>query len=296
MTTGHTQRDLGLASDRPAAPFLKWAGGKSKLVGQLEPLLPPEFGRYIEPFVGGGAVFFHLHNTGRLAGGAVLADLNAELMNCYRVVQDHTGLAELIERLRRHARHALDKDYYYRVRAWDRKPGYANRGPAERAARTIFLNKTCYNGLYRQNSKAQFNVPYGKWSRPPRVLNEANLHACDRALQAAELHNEGFEACLDWARPGDFVYLDPPYDPLSPTASFTTYTGATFGRRDQERVASVFRDLDGRGCRLLLSNSDTPLIRRLYQGFRSETILARRAINSNASRRGPIPELAVMNY
>ena len=296
MTTGHTQRDLGLAPDRPAAPFLKWAGGKGKLVGQLEPLLPPEFGRYIEPFAGGGAVFFHLHNAGRLAGRAVLADLNAELMNCYRVVRDRACLAELIERLRRHAGHALDRDYYYRVRAWDRKPGYARRSPAERAARTIFLNKTCYNGLYRENSKAQFNVPYGKWRRPPRVLDEANLRACHRALQAAELHNEGFEACLDWARPGDFAYLDPPYDPLSSTASFTTYTGATFGRRDQERVASLFRELDGRGCRLLLSNSDTPLIRGLYRGFRTETILARRSINSNAWRRGPIAELAVMNY
>jgi len=168
--------------------------------------------------------------------------------------------------------------------------------PVERAARTIFLNHTCYNGLYRLNSRGQFNVPYGKWSRPPRVFAEANLWACHRALQGVELRCEGFEACIEQARAGDFVYLDPPYDPLSATSSFTTYTGVEFRERDQERLAEAFRELDARGCLVLLSNSATPLIRRLYRGFRVDTLLAARAISSKADGRGKVEELAVRNY
>lgn len=289
--------DLGFGEGPPASPFLKWAGGKGQLLAQLEPLLPKRFGRYIEPFVGGGALFFHLHNLGRITKGAILSDLNAELINCYRVVRDAAALRELAERLREHAAHVSDSAYYYRVRAWDRQAGFADRrSPVERAARTIFLNHACYNGLYRLNRKGQFNVPYGKWSRPPGLFDEGNLWACHRALQDADLHEEGFEASLERAKAGDFVYLDPPYDPLSATASFTAYTGAEFRRADQERLAEAFRALDARGCLVLLSNSATPLIRSLYSSYRMSTLLAARAISSKADRRGKIEELAVRNY
>ena len=280
-----------------ASPFLKWAGGKRQLLRQLEPLLPPTFGRYIEPFVGSGALFFHLSGMGRIAQGALLSDLNVELMNCYRVLQDEAGLAELIPLLRGHARHVAESEYYYRVRAWDRAPDFCQAwSPVERAARTIFLNHACYNGLYRLNRRGQFNVPYGKWSRPPRLFDQANLWACHRALQGVELREESFERCLDWAKVGDLVYFDPPYHPLSPTSSFTTYTGTEFREPQQRRLAEVFRVLDARGCLLLLSNSATPLIRRLYDGYRIETVLASRAINSKAGGRGKIAEVVVRNY
>jgi len=292
--TDGRENGLGIA---PASPFLKWAGGKGQLLGQLTPLLPERFERYVEPFVGGGALFLHLHSLGRITNGALLNDANAELMNCYRVVQDAACLPGLIERLRKHAAHVSDADYYYRVRAWDREPGFLDcHSPVERAARTIFLNHACYNGLYRLNSRGQFNVPYGKWRRPPRLFDEANLRACHRALQGVELRSQGFEACLEQARAGDFVYLDPPYDPLSATSSFTTYTGVEFRQHDQERLAEAFRALDARGCLVLLSNSATPLIRRLYRGFRPDTLLAARAISSKADGRGKIEELAVRNY
>jgi len=281
----------------PASPFVKWAGGKAQLLGQLEPLLPKQFGRYIEPFVGGGALFFHLYNLGRITKGAILSDLNAELMNCYRVLRHKARVAELIELLRRHARRVMDADYYYRVRAWDRQRDFLERrSPVERAARTIFLNHACYNGLYRLNSKGQFNVPYGKWARPPRLFNEDNLWACRRALQGIKVHQESFESCIEWAEKGDFIYLDPPYDPLSPTSSFTTYTGAVFGTGDQRGLADVFRDLDEFGCLLLLTNSATPLIRRIYRGYRMESLLAARPISCKGTGRGKIQELAVLNY
>jgi len=290
------QAKLDLEAARPAAPFVKWAGGKSRLLGQLEPLLPAAFDRHLEPFLGGGAVFFHLHNVRRLPQGALLSDLNPELINCYRVLQDERALPGLIDCLRSHQRHAMEKDYYYQLRAQDREPGFPTRGPIERAARTIFLNHTCYNGLYRLNSKGQFNVPYGKWTRPPRIFDEDNLWACHRALKGAELGEESFEACLERARKGDFVYLDPPYHPLSPTSSFTTYTGSEFRERDQRRLAEAFRALDERGCLVMLSNSAAPLIRRLYRGFRFETVQAARAISCKGKGRGRIDELVVLNY
>ena len=297
MSDAAGQRQLGLTAPARAQPFVKWAGGKGRLLGQLAPLLPPRFARYVEAFAGGGALFFHLHNLERLHRGALLNDLNPELMNCYRVIQDQASLPHLITRLRDHAAHVAEADYYYRVRALDRAPDYRDRhGPVERAARTLFLNHTCYNGLYRLNRRGQFNVPYGKWSRPPRIFREASLWACHGALQGVELCQEGFAPLLDRARPGDFVYLDPPYHPLSPTSSFTTYNGVAFGEAAQRRLAAAFEALDARGCLVLLSNSATPLIRGLYHRHRGETLLAPRAINSKPTGRGKIEEVAVRNY
>lgn len=284
-----------LDSSRPArtAPFLKWAGGKGQLLAQFEPYWPAEFGRYFEPFLGGGAVFFHLHNTGRLAGKeVVLVDRLEELINCFRVVRDR--VEALIAALARHEPHKLDREYYGRVRAWDRDPDYARRDAVERAARLLFLNRTCYNGLYRVNRRGQFNVPLGRY-RNPRVCDAVNLRAAAGALQGVRLLAEDFEAGLEAAGPGDLVYLDPPYQPLSATAYFTAYTAGDFSFDDQRRLARLFHDLDARGCQVMLSNSATEPIRELYAGYEQVVLQAARPINSRGGGRGPVPELLVLS-
>ena len=277
---------------RPS-PFVKWAGGKGQLLSQFEPHFPTRFERYIEPFVGGGAVFFHLYSQDRLpAKEVVLIDHVEELINCYRVVQSE--VEALIEELQRHEPHKLDVDYYYTVRAWDRHPEYSQRSDVERAARFLFLNRTCYNGLYRVNRKGQFNVPFGRYANP-NVCNAGNLRAASRALQRVTLELGDFSRCLEWAAPGDLVYLDPPYHPLSDTANFTSYTPTAFDVADQRRLADLFRRLDGRGCQVMLSNSSTPLIRELYRGYEQIEVQATRAISSRGDGRGAISELLVLN-
>jgi DNA adenine methylase len=277
---------------RPS-PLVKWAGGKGQLLSQFQPHFPARFGRYIEPFVGGGAVFFHLYNQGRLPPKEiVLIDHIEELINCYRVVQSQ--IEALIEELKRHEPHKLDADHYYEVRAWDRHPKYGQRSDVERAARFLFLNRTCYNGLYRVNRKGQFNVPFGRYDNPT-VCNADNLRAASQALQGVIVELGDFDRCLEWAGPGDLVYLDPPYHPLSDTSSFTSYTSAAFDVEDQRRLADLFRELDSRGCQVMLSNSCTPLIRELYKGYEQVEVQAIRAISSKVDERGAIPELLVMN-
>ena len=276
-----------------AAPFVKWAGGKSQLLEQFEPLFPVQFNRYIEPFVGGGAVFFRLYNKGRIGDGVILNDLSEELMNCYEVIRDKVD--ELIEELRRHEPHKTEKSYFYEIRGWDRKRGFKERSPVERAARTIFLNRTCYNGLYRVNSRGQFNVPFGSYKNPT-ICDEDNLRAVSQALQEVKLRSEDFEQCVEWAGPGDFLYLDPPYHPLSETASFTSYTSDDFGEDDQCRLEKVFRQLDEKGCFVMLSNSYTPFIQKLYVNRRQEVVNATRAISCKGNGRGSIPEFVILNY
>lgn len=276
------------------SPFVKWAGGKARLLSQFDPFFPTGFGRYIEPFVGGGAVFFHLFRQGRQAGQqSVLIDSLEELINCYRAIQSR--VEELIAALQRHEPHKSDKDYFYRVRAWDRAPGYTQRDAIERAARFLFLNRTCYNGLYRVNRRGAFNVPFGRYDNP-NICDGQNLRAVSRALQGVTLLTGDFTRCLETAVPGDFVYLDPPYDPLSGTANFTSYTSTSFGAQDQRRLADLFRELDRRGCQVMLSNSSTEFIRQLYNGFEQVEVQAIRAISSKGNARGAIPELLVMNY
>jgi DNA adenine methylase len=275
------------------SPFVKWAGGKGQLLARFEPYFPARFTRYVEPFVGGGAVFFHLHNQGRLEGKeVVLIDGLEELIDAYRVIQ--TQVEALIAALREHEPHKRDAAYFYQVRNWDRQPGYAERGAVERAARFIFLNRTCYNGLYRVNRRGRFNVPFGRY-RNPTICDENNLRAVSRALQGVTLVAGDFARCLDWAGPGAFVYLDPPYHPLSATAHFTSYTAADFDFEDQRRLAAVFADLDQRGCQVMLSNSATGPIREMYAGYEQVEVQAVRAISSKGDSRGAIPELLVMN-
>jgi DNA adenine methylase len=277
-----------------ASPFVKWAGGKTQLLSQYEAYFPLAFRRYLEPFVGGGAVFFHLANQGRLAGKppTILMDHLEELINCYCVVQNQ--VEGLIVALQAHEPHKREASYFYEVRNWDRSPGYAQRSAVERAARLIFLNRTCYNGLYRVNQRGQFNVPFGRY-RNPTICDADNLRAVHKALQGVTLLVADVSHCLDLARAGDFVYLDPPYHPLSDTAHFTSYTASDFGAEDQRRLAEVFRELDRCGCQVLLSNSHTELVRELYEGYEQIEVQAARAISSRADGRGAISELLVTN-
>jgi DNA adenine methylase len=279
-------------SARTPAPFLKWAGGKGQLLKQYDAFLPkgPLRG-YFEPFVGSGALFFHLHGRG-LFTHYLLAENNDELMNCYRVVRDQVD--DLIFWLRVHQSHHCP-EYYYTVRNWDHEPDWVDAPRAMRAARMLYLNKTCYNGLWRVNSKGHFNVPVGSY-RNPTILDEDRLRAASQALQEVDLEVMDFERILRLAGRGDFVYLDPPYFPLSETANFTSYSQDAFGEYEHRKLALVFGELDRKGCRVMLSNSDTPLVRELYRNFRVETVVARRAINSARAKRGPITEVVVVNY
>jgi DNA adenine methylase len=277
--------DLG-DSDRSApgivaGPFLKWAGGKRQLLQQYSPLLPTTWRTYFEPFLGGGVVFFRLQPT-----AAVLSDVNEELINAYAVVRDRVD--ELITALRVHR---SERDYYYSVRAWKTE----TLAPVERAARLIFLNRTCFNGLYRVNKRGEFNVPFGRYANPT-ICDVAGLTATSLALKGTDIRAADFEETLESAREGDFVYLDPPYSPLSVTSSFTAYAVEGFGEEEQRRLASVYKRLDTRGIILMLSNSASEFVRALYTDFRVIEVTAKRAINSKASGRGPITELVILNY
>jgi DNA adenine methylase len=282
----------------PARPFLKWAGGKGQLLPELTRRMPPRFARYHEPFVGGGAFFFSLWNSGRLAKGAVLSDYNRDLIACYRTVRDQA--TELIAALLDHKAHAHDRAYFNEIRSWDRQPGFEQLSPVEKAARMIFLNRTCYNGLYRLNNKGKFNAPFGHYKNP-LIVDEENMYDVSRALQDVDLRAGDFADVLDYAQPGDFVYFDPPYAPLSPTASFTHYTGRGFGEDQQHRLAITFRQLAERGCYVMLSNSSTELTRTLYStanipGLCAETVQASRKINCDGTKRGFVDELIACSY
>ena len=268
-----------------ARPFLKWAGGKGRLLAQYEAFFPRAFDTYYEPFLGGGAVFFHL---GGRSQRAVLGDINPELVNVYRCVRDQPR--QLIQHLQQHQYHHSPA-YYYQVRQERHL-----RQPVERAARLVYLNKTCYNGLYRENTQGHFNVPLGRYKNPT-ICDEQLIQAAATALQRAQIEVFPFEVILQWPiTPADFVYFDPPYHPISSTSRFTSYNRYGFSAVDQERLALVFKQLAHRGVPVMLSNSDCALIRELYQGFHLHPIQAPRAINSQANRRGKITELLITSY
>jgi DNA adenine methylase len=250
-------------------------------------MLPPgvELMRHVEPFVGGGALFFALQPE-----RALLCDVNARLVATYEAVRDEPE--HVIEQLQLLAG-GHDARAYYRVR--ERYNRARKLADAERAAMFIYLNKTCFNGLHRVNRRGEFNVPAGRYARPSICNREAVL-AASAQLRRAELRCASFEHLLSSARPGDFVYFDPPYEPVSSSASFTAYAQAGFDRQDQMKLRDVFAALDRRGCKLMLSNSDVPFIADLYRAFRLDRVSAARAINSNAERRGPVLELVVRNY
>lgn len=270
-----------------AAPVLKWAGGKRRLLEQYARHLEGGFRRYHEPFFGGGAVYFWLWNQKKLINKqARLADINPELINFYRMLQsDPEALIALMEEHQDQHSH----DHFYEVRA--QLPDELD--PLQRAARLLYLNRTCFNGLYRENSKGQFNVPIGRYKKP-RISHPEGLRAASAALAGAQLELAPFGSVEEYAGPGDLVYFDPPYDPLSSTASFTAYTQHNFTSFDQARLAELFSRLSRSGVKVLLSNSDTPLVRELYQGFRLVEVSAARAINSKADGRQKITELLVI--
>lgn len=284
-----------LAIESPVAvrPFMKWAGGKGQLLPELSRRLPRRFRRYHEPFVGGAALFFHLYNTGRLRAGAVLSDYNPELIRCYTVIRD--DVEALIEALRQHEQHKHHSEYFLEIRRWDRQPDFEQRSQVERAARTIFLNRTCYNGLYRLNKKGQFNAPFGYYKNA-LICDPDNMRAVSRALEDVDLRVCDFGDVLTHAEPGDLVYFDPPYIPLSATASFTHYTGQTFGPEDQRRLAELFAALAERGVQVMLSNSSTPVSRELYKAFHTATVMASRKINCDGLKRGHVEELIVCSF
>lgn len=269
-----------------AQPFLKWVGGKAQLLRQFDKFFPANIDRYVEPFVGGGAVFFHLkHRFPPMR--ALLRDNNDELINTYVAVRDSPR--KLMKRLDEHlAEYQKDRQhYYYKVR----KQHNLSDG-IERAARMIFLNKTCFNGLWRVNGQGEFNVPIGS-HKNPSLYDEENLLAASLSLQVVHLDTQDFRDTLAQVQKGDFVYVDPPYYPLSPTASFTSYTKEAFGPNEQRELAALFKQAAQRGAQLMLSNSDTQFIRELYQGFTMHTVQARRAINCDGSKRGEVNEIVV---
>ncbi|MEC9465015.1 MAG: DNA adenine methylase [Myxococcota bacterium] len=261
-----------------ARPFLKWAGGKTQLLPKILQRFPENFNRYHEPFVGGGAVFFNLEPR-----SCTLSDINADLVTTYTALRDDVD--GVIENLKQHR---AEEAYYYSVR----DEMVSGLSETEAAARIIFLNRTCFNGLYRVNRSGKFNVPFGRYANPT-ICNEANLRAVSEALQDVKIRHESVFQIGRRVRRGDLVYFDPPYDPISKTASFTAYAKGGFGDAEQERLAQLFRRFAERGVHVVLSNSDTPFIRSLYKDFRIDKVYARRAINSRADRRGPVGEVLV---
>jgi DNA adenine methylase len=268
-------------------PFLKWAGGKRQLIPQLLRRIPKQFDVYYEPFVGGGALLTALQPK-----KALINDINYELFNCFQVIRDRVD--DLIEDLKNHKN---DKEYFYEIREMDRSEEYSKLSPVKRASRTIYLNRTCYNGLFRVNSSSYFNVPFGRYKNP-KILNEPVLRAVSRYLNESEIKilNTDFEEAVKDAKEGDFIYFDPPYHPISETSRFTEYSFKTFDEKEQIRLKEVFENLDRRGCKVMLSNSSTPFIKNLYKGYKIAKVSAKRSINSNPEKRGEINEALILNY
>jgi DNA adenine methylase len=257
-------------------------------------MAPPEFARYHEPFVGGGAVFFALQSAGRVPW-ARLSDSNAELVHCFGMVRDR--LDDLMSSLEALAAAYLPLSPEGRGERYLEVRASAPDDPVERAARLIFLNRTCFNGLYRVNSHGQFNVPHGRYANP-RILDRDGLAAASLALAGTELRTDDFAEACSHARRGDFVYLDPPYYPLTATARFTGYTAEEFGPAQHEQLRDVFEDLARRGVHAILSNSEHPAVRGLYEGrgYGVEVVAMSRAINSVGAKRAPVPELLIDNF
>ena len=302
----------GLRADGVTRPFLKWAGGKRQLLPTLRRFYPETFNTYFEPFLGSGAVFFDLHARGLLENRrAMLADGNRDLVACYQTVRDDTDevIRELSRLARDHAR--LGSALYYDVRDKRFNPeraslssnGRFSYGPSL-AAMFIYLNRTGYNGLFRLNADGQFNVPAGRYTAP-RICDEPNLRLAAAALtrRTVAVEHLRFDRLVDRAERGDFVYFDPPYAPVSTTARFTSYTAEGFDREDQEKLRDTMIELSRRRCHVVLSNSTAPVITELYErnedvkaaGLRCVTVSARRAINSNATRRGTVEEYVITN-
>ncbi|GAA0217442.1 DNA adenine methylase [Selenomonas dianae] len=270
------------------APVVKWVGGKRQLIDDLTPLFPKKITAYCEPFVGGGAVLFSLQPK-----IAYVNDINAELINIYEVIRDDVDalIAALSE-------HKNEEKYFYSIRDWDRdSETYLQRSKVQRAARIIYLNKTCYNGLFRVNNAGEFNAPYGHYKKP-NIVSAPTLRAVSNYFQSTQLTftNTDYAEVLSNVSKGTFVYLDPPYDPVSDTANFTGYTRGGFDRTEQVRLRECCDELTRRKIKFMLSNSATEFIREQYADYDITPVRAKRAINSNASKRGHVDEVVIRNY
>ncbi len=300
----------------PAGPFFKWAGGKGQLIPEFEARFPEELRsgrltRYVEPFTGGGAVFFHVVQTCPVRE-AILCDVNEELVLTYRAVREDvmtlirllSGYQERYDSLDEEGRSRMFYEIRDDLNAEKKGFDYTRMSPAwaERAAKLIFLNRTCFNGLFRLNSKGEFNVPFGRYKHP-RIVNEPNLLKVSALLANTRILLGDFESCREFIDRETFVYIDPPYRPISRTAKFTSYSQDGFSDGDQRRLAAFFAGIDQTGAKIMLSNSDPKnedpedeFFDDLYRKYRIERVLAKRLINSVAEKRGEIHEIIVMNY
>ncbi len=277
-----------MAGNLLLSPMLKWVGGKRQLLSEIVPMLDSKCSTYIEPFVGGGAVLFSMQPK-----KAIINDYNQELINVYRMVRDN--LDELIEALEIHEE-KNSSEYYYEIRALDREDNFERMSDVEKAARIIYLNKTCYNGLYRVNSAGQFNSPYGKYKKP-NIVNEPVLRAISKYFNEndIEILNGDYRHALRNLDSKAFVYLDPPYMPISSSSSFTGYTEGGFGYNSQVELKNECDRLREQGIRFVQSNSDCEVIRELYKDYNIKTVKAKRSINSVANKRGEINEVLIYN-
>lgn len=278
-----------MAESKLVVPFLKWVGGKRKLIPEIKKMLPGGLSKYTyyEPFVGGGALLFDLQPT-----QAVINDSNEELINVYTVIRDHPK--ELIDELKKHKN---TPEYFYEIRSMDRKPIFNNISNIERASRIIYLNKTCYNGLYRVNNSGKFNSPFGKYKNP-NIVNESVIKAVSNYLNNAqvEILNVDYEVALRNVSKNAFVYLDPPYHPISKSSNFTGYVRGGWGEKDQLRLRDICNNLNKKGVKFLLSNSSSDFIKEIYDEYNIHTVRASRSINSDSSKRGKVDELLIRNY
>lgn len=278
-----------MAKNKLVSPFVKWVGGKRQLLTEIEQELPKDLARlkFFEPFVGGGAVFFHLQPR-----SALINDVNPELVNAYEMIK--SDVDGLINSLKTHKNEA---DYFYEVRALDREEKFSRLSKIERASRLIFLNKTCFNGLYRVNNSGEFNSPFGRYENP-NIVNEPVLRAVSNFLNTNEINITNFDYAETLKKTGknSFVYFDPPYHPVSDSSNFTGYIPGGWGEDEQRRLRDVCDQLDEKGVKFLLSNSSAPLIYNLYKKYQIKTIKAARSINSVGTKRGDVDEVLIKNY
>lgn len=276
-------------NNKLVAPFLKWVGGKRQLMPSIVELLPSNIKdlNYVEPFIGGGAVLFHLQPK-----NAIINDFNKELINVYKVIKNN--LSELIEDLKKHSNNA---EYFYQIRSLDRTEEFKNLTDVQRASRIIFLNKTCFNGLYRVNNAGEFNAPFGRYKNP-NIVNDPTLKAVNKYLNGNNviLRNGDYADVLIETKQNSFVYLDPPYHPISESSNFTGYVQGGWDIFDQTRLRDTCDELNSKGVKFLLSNSSSPIIKDLYEKYIITTVKANRAINSNGADRGEVDEVLIRNY
>ncbi len=272
-------------------PFVKWAGGKTQLLDEIVSLMPKNYNRYFEPFVGGGALFLKIAPR-----DSVINDFNSDLICAYRCMKDKDEYDKILEQLNYYQKHHSEQQYY-QVREMDRGPNFNRLTPSQRAARLIYLNKSCFNGLYRVNAKGYFNVPSAK-KKDVHCYDEKLFKEIAEYMQSTkcEILNGDFEKAVEDAKKGDFVYFDPPYDTWDEKESFTSYVKNPFGKEEQMRLANVYKQLSNRGVYVMLSNHNTSFIRELYKDFHIHVVNARRNINANGLGRGNVEEVLITNY